>query len=65
MSKQGTVAWLIEKLKKFPQDMEVLVADREGTYYNCLDPRIVRVHDGLSVDEDDEDGEDVVCIEAD
>lgn len=65
MSKRGTVAWLIEELKQFPQDMEVLVGDRNSKYYNCLNPEIRRVQEGYDVEEDDPDGEDCVCIIAD
>lgn len=63
--KQNTVAWLIEELKKLPQDMEVLVGDRDNTYYNCLKPKILRINDGFEAEEDDPDGEDCVCIIAD
>ncbi len=65
MSEKCTVAWLIEELKKFPQDMEILIGDRDDTYYNCCSVQILRINDGLRVEEDDDDGEDVVCIDAD
>lgn len=65
MIKQGTVAWLIEELKKFPQDMEVLIGDRDDVYYNCRNVNINRISDGSIVGENDPTGGDVVCINAD
>lgn len=65
MIKKGTVAWLIEELQKFPQDMEVLVGDRDYIYYNCRNVEINRVCDGWIVEKNDPTGGDVVCINAD
>lgn len=40
---QFTVAQLIEKLKKFPQDMPVLTTGYEIEYENILPPRLTKV----------------------
>ena len=65
MIKQGTVAWLIEELKKFPQDMEVLIGDRDRVYYSCSNVETNRISDGRCVADNDPTGGDVVCINAD
>ena len=60
--KTGTVAWLIEELKKCPGDLPVMQGTPDQQFYllSGLAVQHVELEDGYRVEDDDEDG--VKCV---
>ena len=56
--KTGTVAWLIEELKKYPGSLPVMQGDNEQRFYPLDGVAVQRVdlEEGYRVEDDDEEG---------